>query len=346
VTGAQTATPVRRDLRPAAAVLAVPVLCVAWVAYKAFGSGFGIDGGVPVWIRVTLAGLTLAGIYFIIASGFTLIFGLMRVVNLAHGSLYLLGAYFAYEVQQHQIVNWVLGVVIATLLVGLVGLALHQSLLRWNQGQELRQALITVAAAYVLSDQMLAVFGGAQHYVDPPQILAGNADLGIYCRSGGLFGGCLTFPWYRLFALAAAVVVALGLMLLIRRTRFGVIVRAGVDDPAMLDACGVDVQRANAVAFFLGSCLAGLGGGLAGAFLVIAPGEDTDFMLKALVVVIVGGMGSLAGAAVGALALGLIETWAPQYLPGAWSNYSILLTFLLLVGVLAVRPNGLFGRAS
>ncbi len=102
----------------------------------------------------------------------------------------------------------------------------------------------------------------------------------------------------------------------------------------------------NAVAFFLGSALAGLGGALAGVFLVIAPGEDADFLLKALVVVIVGGMGSLAGAALGALALGMIETWSPQYLPGAWSNYSILLTFLLLVFVLAVRPFGLFGRPT
>jgi branched-chain amino acid transport system permease protein len=114
----------------------------------------------------------------------------------------------------------------------------------------------------------------------------------------------------------------------------------------MTAACGIDIDRANAAAFFLGSALAGLGGSLAGVFQVIAPGEDTDFLLKALIVVIIGGMGSLGGAALGALALGLIETWAPQYLPSGWSNFSILLTFLLLVFVLAVRPYGLFGRPA
>jgi branched-chain amino acid transport system permease protein len=328
-----------------ALVFGLLALALAWVVYKAFGDGFGVEGGVPDWIRITLAGLTLAGLYFVIASGFTLIFGLMRVVNMAHGSLYLLGAYVAFEFQKHQVVGWAWAVVISAIGIGLVGLVMYQLFLRWNQGQELRQALITIALSLILGDQMLAYFGGAQHYIRPPDRLAGNADFGIYCTSGGIFGGtCLTFPWFRFVALAVAVGVALLLFLLIKRTRFGMIVRAGVDDPAMVSATGIDLGRANAVAFFLGSALAGLGGSLAGAFLVIAPGEDADFLLKALVVVIVGGMGSLVGAAVGALALGLLETWSPQYLPGGWSNYSILLTFLLLVFVLAVRPFGLFGR--
>ncbi len=318
---------------------------LAWVAYKTFGAGFGINGGVPDWIRVTLSGLTLAGLYFVIASGFTLIFGLMRVVNMAHGSLYLLGAYAAFEFQQHNLLSWGWGVVVSSLTVGVAGLVMHQVFLRWNQGQELRQALITIALSLVFADQMLAYFGGGQHYVHPPNAVAGNADFGIYCTSGGIFGGsCLTFPWFRFVALGAAVAVALGLFVVLKKTRFGMFVRAGVDDRAMVAACGVDVDVVNAAAFFLGSMLAGLGGSLAGVFLVIAPGEDADFLLKALIVVIIGGMGSLGGAAIGALALGMVETWSPQYLPGAWSNYSILLTFLLLVFVLAVRPFGLFGR--
>jgi branched-chain amino acid transport system permease protein len=320
-------------------------LTLVWVVYKAFGSGFGVQGGVPDWIRITLAGLTLAGLYFVIASGFTLIFGLMRIVNMAHGSLYLLGAYVALEFQQHHVIDWGWALVVSTIGIGLVGLVMHQVFLHWNQGQELRQALITIALSFIFADQMLAYFGGAQHYIRPPNVLAGNADFGIYCTSGGIFGGsCLTYPWFRFVALGAAVGVALLLFLVIKKTRFGMIVRAGVDDPAMVSASGINVRRVNALAFFLGSSLAGLGGSLAGVFLVIAPGEDADFLLKALIVVIVGGMGSLGGAAVGALALGLLDTWAPQYLPGGWSNYSILLTFLLLVFVLAVRPFGLFGR--
>jgi branched-chain amino acid transport system permease protein len=330
----------------ATASIAVLAFALAWVGYQAFGDGFGNDGGVPDWIRVTLSGLTLAGLYFVIASGFTLIFGLMRVVNMAHGSLYLLGAYASFEFQKHHFVSWGWGVVLASLVVGVTGLAMHLLFLRWNQGQELRQALITIAIAFILGDQMLAYFGGAQHYVRPPNLLAGNADLGIYCSSGGIFGGCLTFPWFRFVAIAAAVGVALTLVVIMKKTRFGMIVRAGVDDEAMVSAMGININRANAAAFFLGSLLAGLGGSLAGVFLVIAPGEDADFLLKALVVVIVGGMGSLGGAALGAFALGMIEVWAPQYLPGSWSNYSILLTFLLLVFVLAVRPFGLFGKAA
>lgn len=321
-------------------------LAFLWVAYKAFGSGFGNSGGVPDFIRVTLAGLTLAGLYFVIASGFTLIFGLMRIVNMAHGSLYLLGAYASFEFQQHRIVSWGWGVVLASLAVGLAGVIMHLLFLRWNQGQELRQALITIALAFIIGDQMLAYFGGAQHYVRPPDVLAGNANLGIYCNSGGIFAGCLTFPWFRFVAIGVAIGVGVGLVLIMKKTRFGMIVRAGVDDEAMVAAIGINIGRANTGAFFLGSFLAGLGGSLAGVFLVIAPGEDADFLLKALIVVIVGGMGSLGGAALGAMALGMIETWAPQYLPGSWSNYSILLTFLLLVVVLAVRPFGLFGRAT
>jgi branched-chain amino acid transport system permease protein len=333
--------------RWAAPVLGFGLLAFAlgWVAYQAFGDGFSIDGGVPDWIRITLAGLTLAGLYFVIASGFTLIFGLMRIVNMAHGSLYLLGAYLSFEFQQHHFVSWGVGVAIATLGVGLVGAVMHRLFLRWNQGQELRQALITIALSFIIADQMLAYFGGAQHYVRPPSQLAGNADFGIYCTSGGIFGGsCLTFPWFRFVALGAAIGVGLFLFLVIRTTRFGMILRAGVDDPGMVSACGINLDRVNTSAFFIGSALAGLGGSLAGVFLVIAPGEDADFLLKALIVVIVGGMGSLLGAAIGALALGLLDTWAPQYLPGGWSNYSILLTFILLVAVLAVRPYGLFGR--
>jgi branched-chain amino acid transport system permease protein len=325
--------------------LGVLLLALGWVAYKAFGEGFGIEGGVPDWIRVTLAGLTLAGLYFVIASGFTLIFGLMRIVNMAHGSLYLLGAYLAFEFQKHHVIGWFAAVVVSSIGVGLVGLAMHQIFLRWNQGQELRQALITIAISFIFADQMLAYFGGAQHYIEPPATISGNVDFGVFCTSGGIFGGtCLTFPWFRLVVLAIAIGVALALALLIRRTKFGIMVRAGVDDRAMASASGVNVEAINAAAFFLGSALAGLGGSLAGAFLVIAPGEDADFLLKALVVVIIGGMGSLGGAAIGALALGLLETWAPQYLPGSQSNYSILLTFVLLVVVLAVRPFGLFGR--
>ena len=142
----------------------------------------------------------------------------------------------------------------------------------------------------------------------------------------------------------APVVVGFLLYLLIRRTRFGMIIRAGVDDRSMTSALGINVQAVFAVTFFIGALLAGLGGVLGGTMIALAPGQDASFLLSSLVVVIVGGMGSLAGALVGALALGLVAQLSGVYLPAGYTNFSILLTFALLVFVLAVRPTGLFGR--
>jgi branched-chain amino acid transport system permease protein len=158
------------------------------------------------------------------------------------------------------------------------------------------------------------------------------------------------FGFFRgVIVLGAALVIGLGLWLLIKRTRFGKIVRAGVDDRDMVAALGINVQLVFAAAFFLGAMLAGLGGVLGGTMIALAPGEDTSFLLNSLIVVIIGGMGSLAGAAIGALALGLVDAYADVYLVFGGTdltNYSILVTFGLLVAVLAVRPLGLFGRPA
>jgi branched-chain amino acid transport system permease protein len=309
---------------------------VIWVGVKAFGSGFGLSGNAPQFVIVALNGLSLAGLYFITASGFTLIFGLMRVVNMAHGSLYLLGGYLALDLTQHGM-GWWPAALLAALIVGVAGLLLHQALLRWNQGQDLRQALITIAVAIILADQMIVHFGGTPQTLTPPSALAGSVSLGIYH---------LEYPAFRVFIMGAALVVGLLLWLMIHRTRFGMIVRAGVDDRAMTAALGVNVPLVFGGAFFIGALLAGLGGVMGGTTLSLAPGQDDQFLLSSLVVVIVGGLGSLPGAAVGAVALGLIEQLSAVYLPSQYTNYSILLTFILLVVVLAVRPAGFFGRRS
>jgi branched-chain amino acid transport system permease protein len=309
---------------------------VIWVGVKAFGSGFGLSGNAPQFVIVALNGLSLAGLYFITASGFTLIFGLMRVVNMAHGALYLLGGYLALDLTQHGM-GWWPAALLAALIVGVAGLLLHQALLRWNQGQDLRQALITIAVAIILADQMIVHFGGTPQTLTPPSALAGSVSLGIYH---------LEYPAFRVFIMGAALVVGLLLWLMIHRTRFGMIVRAGVDDRAMTAALGVNVPLVFGGAFFIGALLAGLGGVMGGTTLSLAPGQDDQFLLSSLVVVIVGGLGSLPGAAVGAVALGLIEQLSAVYLPSQYTNYSILLTFILLVVVLAVRPAGFFGRRS
>jgi branched-chain amino acid transport system permease protein len=311
------------------------VLGLVGVLWQAFGSGFGEKGNVPTFILVTLNGLTLAGLLFITASGLTLIFGLLRVTNLAHGALFLLGGYLGLTFIQNG-VPWLPAVLLAMLVTGVVGLAMHQLFLRWNQGQDLRQALITIALALILADQMLAHFGATPTAIVPPDFLANPLPLGVYS---------LAYPTFRLAMLAGALIVGLLFWVVIKRTRVGMVMRAGVDDSAMTSALGINVQLVFAGAFFVGSALAGLGGVFAGTSYSLAPGQDQAFLVYALVVVIVGGMGSLGGAALGALLYGLVDQYASAYLPAAYSNLSALLTFVLLAVVLAVRPTGLFGKA-
>jgi branched-chain amino acid transport system permease protein len=307
---------------------------------------------------VTLNGITLAALFFVVASGFTLIFGLMRVVNMAHGSLYLLGGYLALEMQDawftqdtglglslgatgtYSLWSWVVPLLISTAIIGVIGTLIQQIFLRWNQGQDLRQALITIALSVIFADQMLAAFGGISKDLQSPSDWPESITL----------PGDVRFGFFRgVTVLGAALLVGFGLWWLITRTRFGKIVRAGVDDRDMVSALGINVQLVFAAAFFLGAMLAGLGGVLGGTMISLAPGEDTSFLLNSLIVVIIGGMGSLGGAAIGALALGLVDAYADVYLVFGdtdLTNYSILVTFGLLVAVLAVRPLGLFGRPA
>jgi branched-chain amino acid transport system permease protein len=187
---------------------------------------------------------------------------------------------------------------------------------------------------------MLAAFGGISKDIKAPTDWPTSIAL----------PGDVRFGFFRgVVVLGAALAIGLGLWLLIKRTRFGKIVRAGVDDRDMVAALGINVQLVFAAAFFLGAMLAGLGGVLGGTMIALAPGEDTSFLLNSLIVVIIGGMGSLPGAAIGALALGLVDAYADVYLVFGstdLTNYSILVTFGLLVAVLAVRPLGLFGRPA
>ena len=321
-------------------------LIAGWLVYNA-------RHGFDQFLTLTLNGLTLAGLYFIVAAGFTLIFGLMRVVNMAHGSLFLLAGYLAFTTQSswfgvtsnllsgHVVstVSWIVPLVFATIVIGLIGLAMQQVLLRWNQGQDLRQALITIALSVILADQMVAHFGGIAQAIQQPTPWPISVTV-VGVRYG----------FFRLVVvLGSAVVVGLLLWAMIRLTRFGIIIRAGVDDRSMVSALGINVQLVFAGAFLIGALLAGLGGVLGGTMIAVAPNYDAQALLTSLIVVIIGGMGSLAGAAIGSLALGLVTAYAAVYLKfgsADYTNYAILLTFVLVVVVLAVRPLGLFGRPA
>jgi branched-chain amino acid transport system permease protein len=283
------------------------------------------------FLTVGLNGLTLAALYFIVASGFTLIFGMMRTVNLAHGSLYLFGAYLGYDVGRLT-GSWYLAVLAGAAGMVIVGTVIQVGLLGWMQGQDLRQALVTIGLSIVMADLLLAWYGGLTYQYTPPRAIFGSTPLPIV-------GGYSTF---RLVLLGVAVTVGVLLWLLLNRTRLGMIIRAGVDDRDMLAALGVNVQRVFTLVFALGAGLAGLGGVVGGSALSFGPGEDAHYLLSSLVVVIVGGMGSLGGAAIGALLIGLAEQYGLAYQP----TYSVIITFAIMVAVLAVRPQGIMGRPA
>ena len=280
------------------------------------------------FITITLNGLTLGGLYFLVAAGFTLVFGLMRVVNLAHGSLYLLGGYLGWTITDAT-GNWFLALILASLCVAVVGLLLQQGLLRRIQGQDLREALVTIGVSIVIADLLLAHYGGMSYEVTAPDII----------NSGTSIAG-FVYPTFRLVILGTALLLGVGLWFLLRRTRLGMIIRAGIDDRDMVSATGINVQLIFAIVFAIGALLVGLAGVMGGTNLSVQPGADGEYLLYALIVVIIGGMGSIGGAAIGALLIGLIQQYGLAYLP----TYSVLITFAIMILVLAVRPQGILGR--
>jgi branched-chain amino acid transport system permease protein len=329
-----------------AVAIVVGVIVAAWILLFANGTPAGSAISDPEEFVVTvLNATTISGLYFVVASGFTLIFGLMRVVNLTHGTLYLLGGYLALNLMQEfvgkqesirsgelALWQWLGPVLLSALLIGLIGLVIQQVFLRWFQGQEMRETLITIALSVIMADQMVAYFGGLEQSITWPGLLAKFPTvLGV------------RYPTTRLYILLVAVIVGVSLWAWLQKTRTGMVIRAGVDDTNMVQALGINVQVVFAIAFFVGAALAGLGGGLGGSFSALRPGVDGSWLLNSIIVVIVGGMGSLKGAAAGALLLGFITALAPAYLPPELTNYSVIFTFILLAAVLAVRPYGLFG---
>jgi branched-chain amino acid transport system permease protein len=271
-----------------------------------------------------LNGLTFAALLFVVASGFTLIFGLLRIVNLAHGALYLLGGYIGFTVAVWT-GSFILGGAAAA------GCLLFEGLLRFVRGHELRQVLLTLGVAFVINDMVLVIWGGDTFTVPVPEALRGTAQLfGVY------------YPKYRLFVLATGCLVFASLWLVLQRTRFGALIRAGVDDAEMVEASGINIRRVFLMTFLLGSALAGLGGLLGGAFLSLYPSADTEILVFSLAVVIIGGRGSLVGVAVGSLLVGLLNTFGQVMFP----ELAYFVIFGPMAALLAFRPLGLFGKAA
>ncbi|MFB6420437.1 branched-chain amino acid ABC transporter permease [Bradyrhizobium tunisiense] len=324
-----------------ALILIIAVAVALWLIFAVWPPGLEeAVGRKRVFLNAVFNGITLGGLYFLVASGFTLIFGLMRNVNLAHGSLYLFGGYVGYAVSTAT-GSWVLSFIVAFILTAMVGILLQVIVFRRIEGQDLRQTMVTIGLSIVFADLMLWACGGDFYQIQTPNWLIGPVELPLVTaiKSSGE-PVYLRYPMVRLVIFVASVIIGVAMWLALNRTRIGMIIRAGVDDRDILAATGVRIQLVFVAVFAFGAGLAGMAGVVGGTFQSLSPGEDIRFLLASLVVVIVGGMGSIPGAALGALIIGLAEQLGSVYIP----TYAIVVTFLIMVLVLAIRPQGLLAR--
>ncbi len=280
------------------------------------------------WVLQSFNGLSYGALLFLLASGLSLIFGVMRIVNLAHGSYFLLGGYVGLSVVWRT-GSFAMALVAGGLAIALVGVAMERLFLQRLHGQVLGQVLMTMGFALIFQDLALLIWGGDPYSLPAPAWLVGSLRAGV-----------LVFPIYRLFVIAVAVAVAVVLWLFLERTRAGAMIRAAVDDQEMARGVGIDVAAVSMGVFALGAFLAALGGVVGGGFIGVYPGSDFEILPYAFVVVIVGGLGSLQGAIVGSLLVGLLDNFGKALFP----ELSYFTLFAPMAVILAWRPSGLFGR--
>jgi branched-chain amino acid transport system permease protein len=276
-----------------------------------------------------LNGLSFGALLFVLASGFTLVFGLMHIVNLAHGAFYLVGGYVGI-VTATATGSFLAAIVAGAATAAVIGLASERLLLRRVRGKELPEVLLTVGIALVVADACLAAFGGNPRSIPVPSVLSKSVQIGD-----------ITYPTYRLFVISLAVALGALLYVVQHRTRLGAMIRAGVDDREIAESLGINVPRVFTAMFVFGAALAGLAGVVAAGLLTLRPGADIDILLFALVVVVVGGLGSLEGAAVGSALIGLVDAFSKVWVP----EFSYFAVFAPMAIVLMFRPAGLFGRS-
>ena len=280
------------------------------------------------WVIQVFNGVSYGALLFLVGSGVSLIFGVMRIVNLAHGAYFLWGGYIALSVI-NVTGSWALSLPVAALAVAVIGMAMERVFLRPLGFDPLRQLLLTVGFAFLFQQGALDIWGGNNMDITPPATLTQSVVI------GGIY-----FPVYRMFMIALALVIGMALWLVMEKTRMGAAVRATVDDAQMARGVGIDTNRISMFIFALGAFLAALGGVIGGAFLGIYPGLDFEMLPLAFAVVIIGGLGSLGGAAIGALAVGLADNFGKALFP----EISYFTLYAPMVLILAVKPTGLFGR--
>jgi len=285
---------------------------------------------VSVWLLLAVNSLTFGGLLFLLSSGFSLIFGLMRLANLTHGAFFMLGTYFGATAMRANpdLSIWTMAVW-AGLAVAAIGGLFERLVLTRLKTNPLGQVLVTLGMSFIISDACLVLWGGDSIPVPTPQNLQAPTRL---------FG--FVFPTYRLVLVGCAIAAAITLYLLLERTRLGAMIRAGVDDAQMARAIGIPVSNLFTIVFCLGAGIAGAGGVLGGPILSAYPGLDGDMLPLALIVVILGGIGSLLGAFIGSFIVGFIYTFGTALFP----ELAYIILFLPMILVLALRPQGLLGR--
>ena len=280
------------------------------------------------WIIQAFNGVSYGALLFLLAAGLSLIFGIMRIVNLAHGSYFMLGGYVGLSVVWRT-QSFAAALLAGALAIALIGVGMERLFLRRLAGQTLGQVLMTIGFALIFQDVALLVWGGDPYTIPVPPMLRGVVR-----------AGALSFPTYRIFIVIVAILVAAVLWLALDRTRVGARIRAAVDDAEMAQGVGINVPVLSLAVFALGAFLAALGGVIGGAFLGVYPGADFEVLPYAFVVVIVGGLGSLPGAMVGSLLVGLLDNFGKALFP----ELSYFTLFAPMALILALRPTGLFGR--
>ena len=270
----------------------------------------------------------MGGLLFLLSAGFSLIFGLMRIPNLAHGALFMLGAYFGVTFLRMEVNFWI-AVILSGVVLAIIGGAIERLLLRRLAGQELAQVLVTLGLAFIIADVCLLIWTGDPIPLSAPESLRGVERF---------FG--IVFPRYRLAVVVIALILAIGLWFLLERTRLGAMIRASVDDPEMARVTGIRVSRLFTIVFALGAALAGVGGVLSGPILSVYPGLDAEMLPLALIIVILGGAGSLPGAFLGSFVIGFIYNFGQVFFP----DLAYVVLFLPMLLMLVLRPQGLFGK--
>ncbi len=280
------------------------------------------------WLSNAFSGISFGMLLFLLASGLTLTLGLLRIVNLAHGSFYLLGSYVGVSIATYT-GNFYLAVVIGVIAIGILGLGLERVLLRRYAIGDTEQVLLTFGCLFFFADLALYIWGGHPLYIPSPGYFQKSMELGV-----------TTVSIYKLVIIALGTAVAILLWLFQERTRYGAIIRAGVDDEQMTEGMGINITLTKSLVFGLGALLAGLAGVAGGSFIGAYPGIDMEVLLLSLIVVVIGGAGSLKGALIGALLIGLVRNFSVAFIP----QFSLAIIYVPMVIVLVLRPQGLFGR--